>query len=131
MGLGRKLVFRAATSRRWERAVKRVPGGERAAWRAASRYVASPSLSGALATVEALLERGHGVSLDLFGERVTDPAVADTVLEDYLALAAALPPPPADVWLSVDLSHLALGAGAAAAGDRLAAIANALPGGSA
>jgi proline dehydrogenase len=74
-----------------------------------------------------LLERGHGVSVDLFGERVSDPAVADHVLEDYLALVAALPPPPADVWLSVDLSHLALGAGASAAGDRLAAIADALP----
>src|SRR5829696_2322990 len=83
--------------------------------------------SGALATVELLLERGHGVSVDLFGERVSDPAVADQVLEDYLALVAALPPPPADVWLSVDLSHLALGAGAAAAADRLAAIADALP----
>ena len=74
-----------------------------------------------------LLERGHGVSVDFFGERVSDPALADQVLEDYLALVAALPPPPADVWLSVDLSHLALGADAAAAADRLAAIADALP----
>ena len=84
---------------------------------------------GALGTVEMLLERGHGASVDLFGERVSDPAVADEVLEDYLALVAALPPPPADVWLSVDLSHLALSADPAAAADRLAAIANALPGG--
>jgi proline dehydrogenase len=129
MGLGRSVLFRVATSRRLERVVKRVPGGERAAWRAASRYVADRSRSGALATVETLVERGHGVSVDLFGERVTDPAVADGVLEDYLALVAALPPRPADVWLSVDLSHLALGAGAAAAGDRLAAIADALHGG--
>jgi proline dehydrogenase len=129
MGLGRSVLFRVATSRRLERVVKRVPGGERAAWRAASRYVADRSRSGALATVETLVERGHGVSVDLFGERVTDPAVADGVLEDYLALVAALPPRPADVWLSVDLSHLALGAGAAAAGDRLAAIADVLHGG--
>src|SRR5215204_5727182 len=127
MGLGRSVLFRVATSERLERAVKRVPGGELAAWRAASRYVAGRSRSGALATVEMLLERGHGVSVDLFGERVSDPAVADQVLEDYLALVAALPPPPADVWLSVDLSHLALAAGAAAAADRLAAIADALP----
>jgi proline dehydrogenase len=126
MGLGRSVLFRLATSERLERAVKRVPGGELAAWRAASRYVAGRSRSGALATVEMLLERGHGVSVDLFGERVSVPAVADQVLEDYLALVAALPPPPADVWLSVDLSHLGLGAGAAAA-DRLAAIADALP----
>jgi proline dehydrogenase len=129
MGLGRSVLFRVATSKRLERAVKRAPGGELAAWRSASRYVASRSLSGAMATVEMLLEQGHSASVDLFGERVSDPAVAEDVLEDYLALVAALPPPPADVWLSVDLSHLALGAGAAAAADRLAAIANALPGG--
>jgi proline dehydrogenase len=129
MGLGRSVLFRVATSKRLERAVKRVPGGELGAWRSASRYVASRSLSGAIATVEMLLEQGHGASVDLFGERVSDPAVAEDVLEDYLALIAALPPPPADVWLSVNLSHLALGAGAAAAADRLAAIANALPGG--
>ena len=127
MGLGRSVLFGLATSERLERAVKRVPGGEPAAWRAASRYVAGRSRSDALATVEMLLERGHGVSVDLFGERVSDPATADQVLEDYLGLVAALPPPPADVWLSVDLSHLALGAGAAAAADRLAAIADALP----
>src|SRR5215218_10066582 len=127
MGLGRNLLFRVATSKRLERAVKRVPGGEPAAWRAASRYVAGRSRSGALAIVEMLLERGHGVSVDLFGERVSDPAVADRVLEDYLGLAVALPPPPADVWLSVDLSHLALRVDAAAAADRLAAIADALP----
>jgi proline dehydrogenase len=126
MGLGRSVLFRLATSARLERAVKRAPGGELAAWRAASRYVAGRSRSGALATVEMLVERGHGVSVDMFGERVSDPAVADQVLADYLALVAALPPPPADVWLSVDLSHLALGADAAAA-DRLSAIADALP----
>jgi proline dehydrogenase len=127
MGLGRNVVFRAATSKRLERAVKRAPGGERAAWRAASRYVASTSRSGALAAVESLLERGHGVSVDFFGERVSDPAVADEVRDEYLALAAALPPPPADVSLSLDLSHLAVGADAAAATERLAAIAAVLP----
>jgi proline dehydrogenase len=127
MGLDRRLLFRVATSDRLERSVKRAPGGEAAAWRAASRYLGGRSLGEVLATVEGLLEQGHGVSVDLFGERVGDPAVADRVLEDYRALIAVLPPPPADVWLSVDLSHLALGAGAAAAADRLGAIAEALP----
>jgi proline dehydrogenase len=125
MGLDRRIMFRLATSERLERGVKRVPGGEPAAWRAASRYLAGRSRREALVAVEALLERGHGVSVDLFGERVSDPAVADRVLEDYLALVAALPP--GDVWLSVDLSHLALSAGAAAVADRLAAVAEALP----
>jgi proline dehydrogenase len=127
MGLGRSVLFGLATSERLERTVKRVPGGESAAWRAASRYVAGRSRSGAFATVELLLARGHGVSVDFFGERVSDPMLADQVLEEYLALVAALPPSPGDVWLSVDLSHLALGAGAVAAADRLTAIADALP----
>ena len=129
MGLDRRVLFRLATSTRLERGIKRLPGGEAGAWRAASRYVAGRSSSEARAVVESLLARGHGVSVDLFGERVSDPAVADQVLEDYIALVAALPPPPADVWLSVDLSHLALDAGAGAAADRLAAITDALPAG--
>lgn len=129
MGLDRRVLFRLATSERLERGVKRVPGGEPAAWRAAARYLAGRSRSEMLPTVEMLLERGHGVSVDLFGERVSDPVVADRVLDDYIALVAALPPAPADVWLSVDLSHLALSAGAAAVADRLAAIAAALPDG--
>src|SRR5215212_3811992 len=99
MGLDRRLLFRVATSERLERSVKRAPGGEAAAWRAASRYLGGRSLSEVLATVDGLLEQGHGVSVDLFGERVGDPAVADRVLEDYRALIAALPPAPADVWL--------------------------------
>src|SRR4051812_19404913 len=82
MALGRSVVFRVATSKRLERAVKRAPGGEQAAWRSASRYVASRSLGGAIAAVEMLLERGHGVSIDSFGEGVSDPAVADEVLQD-------------------------------------------------
>jgi proline dehydrogenase len=62
----------------------------------------------------------------LFGERVSDPAFADRVCDDYLQLAGALPSP-ADAWLSVDLSHLALGTDAAGGAARLAAIARALP----
>jgi proline dehydrogenase len=125
----RTALFRLATSERLERAVKSVPGGEGRAWRAASRYVAGPALSDALATAGRLSDRGHGASIDLFGERVQDPATADEVCADYLALAAALPDPPAEAWLSVDLSHLALATDAAAAADRLAAIAGALPAG--
>jgi proline dehydrogenase len=119
VGLDRAILFRLATSERLERAVKAVPLGEAAAWRAASRYVAGRSLTEALATATTLLERGHGVSIDLFGERVSDPAQADRVVADYVELVGALPA--GDAWLSVDMSHLALDA------DRLAAIAGALP----
>jgi proline dehydrogenase len=129
MGLDRTALFRLATSERLERAVKRAPGGETVAWQAASRYVAGRSRSDALDTAATLLGQGHGVSVDLFGERVRDSATADRVLEDYLALAGALPPAPADVWLSVDLSHLALGTESSAVAARLAAIGCALPAG--
>jgi proline dehydrogenase len=129
MGFDRTVLFRLATSDRLERAVRRAPGGENAAWRAASRYVAGRSRSDALDTAARLLKQGHGVSIDFFGERVTDPAVADSVLGEYLELAGVLPPAPADAWLSVDLSHLALDTDSSAAAERLAAIAGALPAG--
>lgn len=123
------MLFRLATSERVERVVKTVPFGEAAAWRAASRYVAGRTRIQALDTAATLLEQGHGVSVDLFGERVSDPAAADRVLEDYTELASALPSPPADVWLSVDLTHLALDTDPSAAAERLATIARSLPAG--
>jgi len=127
MGVDRAVLFRLATSERFERTVKAVPGGDAQAWRAASRYVAGRSRDEALATTVDLLAQGHGVSVDLFGELVRDRATADRVTQDYLALAAALPVPPADVWLSLDLSHLAIDTDPSGAADRLARIAEALP----
>lgn len=129
VGLDRAVLFRLATSERLERAVKTLPLGEAVAWRAASRYVAGRSRGQALATAIALLDRGHAISVDLFGERLSDPVAADRVLEDFIELAAALPPPVSEAWLSVDLTHLALDADACAAADRLATIAGALPAG--
>jgi proline dehydrogenase len=123
----RALLLRLAASPHFEQAVKSLPEGGEAAWRFASRYVSGRSLGDALDATAGLLRRGHGVSVDLFGERVDDPAIADSVVEDYLALAAALPPTPADVWLSVDLSHLAMDAGVGRAARRLARVACALP----
>jgi proline dehydrogenase len=127
VGLQRAALFRVATSEGLERAVKALPLGEAAAWRAASRYVAGRTRDQALAMAQTLLRGGHAISLDLFGERVTDPAAADRVAADYVDLAGALPSPPSDAWLSVDLTHLALDTDAAAAADRLAAIARSLP----
>jgi proline dehydrogenase len=127
VGLKRAVLFRLATSGRLERAVKAVPWAEAAAWRAASRYVAGRCRAQALATATTLLERGHAASVDLFGERLSDPAAADSVVEDYVELAGALPEPAAGVWLSVDLSHLALDTDPSAAADRLARIASVLP----
>jgi proline dehydrogenase len=120
-------LFALATSERFERTVKALPGGGPAAWRAASRYVAGRTRDEALAAAAGLLAAGHGVSVDLFGELVTDRATADRVTDDYLALAAALPAPPADAWLSVDLSHLGLDVDPAGTATRLATVAAALP----
>jgi proline dehydrogenase len=127
MRADRAVLFRLATNERVERMVKGLPGGEANAWRAASRYVAGRTRDEALSTTDELLAKGHAVSVDLFGELVSDPAAAAQVIEDYLALAAALPAPPADVWLSVDLSHLALDADPRGAADLLASLVSALP----
>jgi proline dehydrogenase len=129
MGIDRAVLFRLATSERLERALKRVPGGEPAAWRAASRYVSGRSREEALAVAGRLLDAGHGVSVDCFGEQVSDPAVADRVLDDYLELADRVSGLAAGAWLSLDLSHLAVAADTQAATERLAAIARALPAG--
>ena len=127
MGLDRAVLFRLATSTRLERAVRALPGVERLGWRAASRYVAGRGRDEALAVTGRLLSAGRGVSVDLFGEQVGDVGTAAVVTGEYRSLAAALPPPPADVWLSVDLTHLALDVDPAGAADRLAAITSALP----
>ncbi|WP_097182965.1 proline dehydrogenase family protein [Blastococcus haudaquaticus] len=129
MRLDRAVLFRLATSAPFERAVRSVPGGERWAWLSASRYVAGRTSREARTVAAALLAHGHGVSVDAFGELVDDPAEADRVAGEYHALLAELPPAPADVWLAVDLSHLAVDVDPAGAEDRLAAIADALPGG--
>ena len=125
MGADRALLFRLATSRRWEEAVRGVPAVEDRAWRHASRYVAGRTRAEALQAAAGLLADGHGVSLDLFGELVTDPHQADAVVAGYLDLVADLPA--GDAWLSVDLTHLALDVDPAGTADRLAAIAGALP----
>jgi proline dehydrogenase len=127
MGVDRAILFKLATSERLEQLVKGVPGGEENAWRAASRYVAGRTRDEALEVAEAQLAKGHGVSIDLFGELSTDPADAARVVDEYLELARLAPEPPADVWLSLDLSHLALDVDPAGAADLVARIAAALP----
>lgn len=127
MNVDRAVLFWMATSEPLERVFKAAPGGEAAAWRAALRYVAGRSQDEARGCSAGLLEQGHGVSIDYFGERVRDPAVADQTAEEYLQLAKALPLPPADTWLSIDLTHLAVDTDPAGATDRLDAIARDLP----
>lgn len=129
MRADRAVLFKLATNDVLERTVKGLPGGEANAWRAASRYVAGRTRDEALRTAGQLLGEGHGVSIDLFGELVSDPAVAVRVIDDYLGLAAALPEPPADVWLSVDLTHLAIDTDPRGAAELLTRLVSAMPAG--
>jgi proline dehydrogenase len=125
MRADRAVLFKLATSDRLEQVVKGLPGGEANAWRAASRYVAGRTRDEALAVATDQLGKGHGVSLDLFGEMSTDPEQAARVVDEYLELAKLLPD--ADVWLSLDLSHLALDVDPAGAAELVANIAETLP----
>ena len=127
MSIDRTVLFRLATSTRFERTVKAVPQGQEAAWRAASRYVAGTEAADAVRAARQLHARGIGCTLDQFGEQVTDPAVAGRVAEDYRRLAGEIADLPEDVWLSVDLSHLGLDVDPAACAEHLATIAQALP----
>jgi proline dehydrogenase len=70
-----------------------------------------------------LMEAGSGVSVDLFGELITNALIATEIAEHYRSLAAVLSASSADIWLSVNLTHLALDVDPAGTADRLAAIA--------
>ena len=131
MGVDRAALFRLATSERLERAVKRVPGGEAAAWRAASRYVAGRSSRGRRSALPCeLLERGARRQRRLVRRAGSaTPPLLIACADDYLEpRRRALPPPPA--------RRLAGGRplpsrrwpsdASGACGDRLAVIARAL-----
>ncbi|MFL5875949.1 MAG: proline dehydrogenase family protein [Solirubrobacteraceae bacterium] len=106
--LARRALFSLATSEAFEWAVGRVPGARERAWRSARRYVAGEAPDDALQVARALGARGLLASIDLFGERVTDPQVVRSVADAYVALAGRLPE---GACLSIDLSHVAFDAG--------------------
>lgn len=123
MSVDREILFRLATSPQLERVVRATPLGEQLAWQAASAYVAGTTTEAALDAARQFLERGAGTSIDHFGELVDDTDVAGQVTAAYLELADQVNTMPADVWLSVDLSHLGLDVDPLGCADRLAAIA--------
>jgi proline dehydrogenase len=128
--LSRRMLFSLATSDRFERAVRAVPGGEAVAYRLASRYVAGRCVEDALAAAHELARRGVHSSIDLFGENVADPSEADRVADEYVRLAGRLADAPPGTYLSLDLSHLHVDGPGAAVAQRLERIAAALPAGS-
>ena len=98
----------------------------RLAYRLASRYVAGDTADDALATARRLAADGVLSSIDFFGENVTDPGEADRVADAYVALAARID---AGMYLSIDLSHIAIDEPGDGARRRLERIAAALPAG--
>jgi proline dehydrogenase len=125
----RRLLFALATSAAWESAIRALPGGERAAYRLARRYIAGTRLEDALACARRLAAEGFASSIDLFGESVSDPLEADRVADDYVVLARSLEQAPESTFLSIDLSHIGLDQPGEAVERRLERIAAALPGG--
>jgi proline dehydrogenase len=125
----RTALLALAASKRWERAVRAVPGGERVAYRLARPYVAGTGLEDALACARRLAAAELAGSIDLFGENVRDPAEADRVTDHYVALARALERAPATTFLSIDLSHIGLDQPGPAVQERLERIVAALPAG--
>jgi proline dehydrogenase len=125
--LPRRVLFRLATSERFEAAVRTAPGGERLAYRLASRYVAGETAQDAIETARRLAADGVLSSIDFFGENVTDPGEADRVADAYIALAARIKAP---TYLSIDVSHIAIDEPGDGARRRLQRIAAALPAGS-
>jgi len=125
--IARRALFALATSSAFERAVTGNRAGRAAAWRFSRRYVAGPTLEDALATAHDLAQQGLAASIDLFGERTSDPAHADLVADRYVELAHRLADAPPQTWLSLDLSHIALATDPAGATRRLERILAALP----
>jgi proline dehydrogenase len=130
-GIPRPILFKLATSERFERSVRAAPGGERTAYRLASRYVAGATADDAFATARRLAHDGVLSSIDFFGENVTDPGEADRVADAYVALAARLATAdaPKGTYLSIDLSHIGIDEPGDAVRRRLDRIAAALPAG--
>lgn len=123
-GLRRRAHFALATSTGFERLVLGTPALRDRARRAAARYVAGERLEDALAVAARLRAAGLEASLDLFGERERDPAAIEAAIAGYEALVAAIEP---GTWVSVDLSHVGLERGPAAAASALRSIASGLP----
>ena len=125
----RRALLALATSARWERAVRALPGGERVAYRLARPYIGGARIEDALSCAQRLAAAGLASSIDFFGEDVDEPIAANRVADHYVALAQALARAPANTFLSVDLSHLGVDQPGPAVQERIERIVAALPAG--
>ena len=127
MSLDRTVLFRLATSSRFESAVRAMPPALERARKAANRYVAGESFADARSIVQELAAQGVAASIDQYGELIDDPAEARRITGDYLTLAHELASLPDSCWLAIDLTHLGLDIDGAECARHLAAIVDALP----
>jgi proline dehydrogenase len=107
----RRALYALATSDRLESLARRSGRSEDLAYHSAKRYVAGRDLAEAMATVQRLVGDGFAVTLDLFGEGVTDEQQAGEVVAGYREAAAALEDVDGDVDLEIVPSHLGLDLG--------------------
>ena len=77
-------------------------------WRLAKRYVAGDRLEDAIATLQALAQRGHPGIIDVLGEDVTGEAHARRVVDEYRRAADAVVAAKLDAYVSVKPTHLGL-----------------------
>jgi proline dehydrogenase len=127
--MSRRVLFALATSERFERLVRALPGGEQLAFRRALRYVGGRGREDAFALARRLAAEGIASSIDLFGENVSGAGEADRVAGMYVELARALPQAPPGTFLSLDLSHIGIDEPGVAPRRRLERIAEVLPAG--
>lgn len=82
------------------------PAGARLAGRLAKRYIAGEDAGAALELLEANTTRGHLGSIELVGESVRQPDVADEQTEEFIELARRIGASSATSTISFDLSHV-------------------------
>lgn len=104
----RRLLYAAATSDRLEALAMRSTLVRGRAFAAARTFVAGETLPEALAAVEDLLKRGFTVTVDRFGENLTDPDAIAAVVGEYQGLGHAVADLDGDVYLEVVPSNLGI-----------------------
>jgi proline dehydrogenase len=104
----RQLLYAAATNEWFERLVRSSPFLREAAWSRAQGFLGGETTTDVIATVHGLLAQGLAVSVDQFGEGLTEPAAIAAVVEEYMELGRATATLDGDVDVEVVPSNLGI-----------------------